>query len=254
MKKIIVVLVSMLPMLIAQGQTRTLPAQPQDTSYKGLRSEIIKERTVINDTAYLHIKIKIFHNNPKDVTVVYTQNWNFCFYTGDSFIDSLNYRNNTIYYFSQLGSFKEPENFIFLTGPKDLVRYARESRGPYAVGLGNLHELCISSHFRKLCGSDTLQVDFWLSDPTLIIYCTTRKLITIPVIYQLPKTFFPKKDWKWIPRYRKKDLYIKIKNPPPLFIKEKGEMSIYYGHKYEQAAKPLNCKKKYRVHSTEIDR
>jgi hypothetical protein len=238
----------MLLFLLLVCQSRILIGQGAKEC-PGLHFKFLKERVLLDDTAYLHINLKLFNEGAEDTSIVYLKNWNFCFYSANSFIEGRNYfeKDHKLDFLSKAGQEGAAENLILVCS-NYMMKYAEGNYylGPHCLE-GDCNSFCAVSDTRKLCGKDTLEVDFWLSDPRFVNTSTARDLvhpylfIIDPQLSKDPKGEpLPYEVRKQIPLLSPKDLHIVIKNPPPVI--KKGH---YHGHFYEHSTSPSNCERKY---------
>jgi hypothetical protein len=235
MKNFIILSALLLQAVILQAQTN-LHSNGYENRMNRFGKIVNVEKVALNDTIYLHINFKFFHKRVQDTSIIFTQNWNFAFCEGNR----VEYKGDSLLYIYAKGR-EFPENLITFAHQEDYGAHCYPLTGEDWVK-GNNNNLCISSHFRKLCDKDTLNVDFWTSDKKVISRYLDTDEIRVRIFTSLHNENIPDSVWRKVPLYTKKDLYIYIKNPAPC-IKNK----CYLGHTYEQIATPTDCEKKYKA-------
>jgi hypothetical protein len=217
-----------------------------ETAKMAPRFTVIKELAKIegDTTTYLHINIKYTNENITDTSIIYIKNWNFCFYPGSRLVEGLNYVNGALWYLADIGRDTIPENIIILTDNYAL-QYAKNCHGCIR---GGYNQFCFPSDFRKLCGKDTLQVDFWISESNLVNSINFFSVIDASLFERNSKTLsadkdsIPREEYEKIPNFREHELYIHIKNPRSV-----SEGGYYRGHCYQHDTTINNCKEKYTI-------
>jgi hypothetical protein len=219
----------------------------------GLYFKFLKERVLLDDTTYLHLNLKLFNEGAEDTSIVYVNNWNFCFYPGDNNVIKED-RNGSekgtqILFFFRAGQ-KTPENLILLCSKEalrwteDFWRHNHYDPSGESGGIqGDCNQLCPTSDFRKLCGRDTFEIDFWLSDPRFANTSPPEEVVN-PRIFafgsQTNKLSLGIRNQ--ISVLGPKDLHLVIKNPAPLMKK-----GYYSGHFYPCTTNSSDCEAEYQI-------